>query len=236
MKYKFNKELFKKWFDLNDLTRNRVISTLGQRDSNKVGRWILGQTIGTEDLIALCNNFNLEINDFLQPIPEAKDDCIETLLPEEIKLRRNQQNGANLLEMASTTLKADDITIARLSLQYEQKINQIEKQHSLDMKEMRASTRRQMENREKFVSTLQDTISILNKNLEQQQNKEKALLDTINTLKQTIASQQENISSYDAIIRGQKKIPSQPIIPTYGSTTMVNDGGGAISTTQPSND
>lgn len=236
MKYKFNKELFKKWFDLNDLTRNRVISTLGQRDSNKVGRWILGQTIGTEDLIALCNSFNLEISDFLQPIPEAKDDCIETLLPEEINLRRKQKDGVNLTEMATTTLKADDITIARLSLQYEQKINQIEKQHSLDMKENRASTRRQLENREKFVNTLQDTISILNNSLEQQQSKEKELLDTINTLKQTIASQQETISSYDAIIRGQKKIPSHPIIPTYGSATMVNDGGGAISTTQPSND
>ena len=231
MKLKFDKEVFKKWLELNGLNRSKVITDIGQRDPNKVGRWLTGQTIGTEDLLALCNTYNLQISDFLITVDDQDDSRIETLLPESIKEKRANNTTCQPIKetIATQPLEPDDLKIARLALQYEQKINKIIQDHSAEMRESRQVTRRQMETRTKMVETLQESIASLTKTIEAQRA-------TIQELQQVNASQQNVINTYDAIIRKQKKMPPQPSYQTFtpgSSVTMASDGGPAISATTP---
>lgn len=236
---KFDSTAFKKWFDLNNMSRNRVIKELGQRDPNKVGRWLLGQTIGTEDLIGLCNHFNLELSDFLIIKEEVGDNRVKTLITEEMKERRGGLKPAlptQPVETATSTLAADDLTIARLSLKYEQEISALTQKHNNDLKEQMSSTRHQLESRNKMINSLQDTINVLNGTIQQMQSSMQAQQDTIQAQRSTIESLQGTNATMDALIRKQKKIPSQSYPKyqsTFGSSTMVNDGGNGAHASQP---
>lgn len=224
MNIRFDNKAFQKWFDLNNMSRNRVIKELGQRDPNKVSRWLLGQTIGTEDLIGLCNHFNLELTDFLIIKDDVTDHRINTLITEEMKERRGglkKMIPDQPVETATATMAADDITIARISLKYEQQINALTQKHNQDIKEQMASTRHQLESRNKMVNSLQATIDVLNNTIAQMQA-------TIQAQQSTIESQQSTIATMDALVRKQKKIPSQTAPSyqdTFGSSMTVNDGG-----------
>lgn len=248
MKLKFDYNLFKDWFDLNNMSRNRVLKILGQRDPNKVGRWLTGQVIATKDLIGLCNHYNLEPSDFLI-MSEEENARIKTVLPDRLKKKREMEMR-KWNEIASTTrddtvqvskkqaasdsLSTLDIALAKQSIMYEKRINELITSHSLEIKENNANTRQQLRERNKIIETLQDTIAILNKEVETKQKSEEALQEAISALRQTITEQQATISSYDAIIRKQKKIPSQPSPFYSGQATMVNDGGaGAVTATTP---
>lgn len=239
MKIKFDSTAFRKWFELNNMTRNRVIKELGQRDPNKVSRWLLGQTIGTEDLIGLCNHFNLELTDFLIIKEDSMSNRINTLITEEMKERRGGLKPAlpaQPVEAATSSLAADDITIARISLKYEQEINALTQKHNKDLKEQMSSTRHQLESRNKMVNSLQETIDVLNNTIQQMQSAMQGLQNTIQAQQATIESQQDTIATMDALIRKQKKIPSQSnpkYQSTFGSSTMVNDGGNGAHASQP---
>lgn len=236
---KFDNKAFKAWFELNNMTRNRVIKELGQRDPNKVGRWLLGQTIGTEDLLGLCNHFNLELSDFLIIKEDVTETRINTLITEEMKERRGGLKPAlpaQPVEAATSSLAADDITIARLSLKYEQEINALVQKHNKDIREQMSSTRHQLESRNKVVSSLQDTIDVLNKTIQQMQANMQGLQDTIHAQQATIESQQATIATMDALIRKQKKIPSQTnpkYLDTFGSSMTVCDGGNGAHASLP---
>lgn len=248
MKIEFDKNVFNEWFNLNGFSRNGVIKALGTRDPNKVGRWLLGQVISTDDLIGLCNHYNLEIGDFLIITDDDEDSTrINTILPDTIKDRRLRKTGLLAVSKDSNnetssspitdTLTDKDIAITRLSLGYERKINDLIAAHSLEIKESIANTRQQMESRNKIISTLQNTIDTLNDNIKLHNKEVEKLQDTIATLQLTIQQQQNIIASYDSIIRKQKKIPSSTSPFFSGQPTMVQDGGGAISAAHlPNND
>lgn len=230
MKMKFDNKVFRLWFELNGLNRSKVITEIGQRDPNKVGRWLTGQTIGTEDLIALCNTYNLQLSDFIFSVDDHDDNRIETILPEVIKLRRASGQEIVISDMGGQDVsQPSDLAMAKLALSYEQKLNALHNEHIKEMKDARANTRYQMEQRGKMVNTLQESIASLTKTIED-------MRATINEQQQTISSQQNVISTYDAIIRKQKKMPPQqtsvPQTFVHGSSsvTMANDGGAVITT------
>lgn len=237
MKYKFDNAIFAKWFNMNGMKRNNLIVKLGQRDPNKVGRWLAGQTIGTEDLLALCNVYDLELTDFLVKIEEQPESRrIHTELPEEIKERRKKEvDGKQLAEIATQSLKADDITLTRIALKYEQQISEIERKHNKEIQELMTRNRHAGEDRSKMVSELQRTIGTLTDTIAQLQENSRQQQATIQQQQATIESQQATIATMDALVRKQKKIPSQTAYPqVYGSaSTMVNDGGAAIHTATP---
>ena len=236
MKIEFDKKVFKEWFELNGFSRNGVITAMGQRDPNKVGRWMLGQVIATEDLIKLCNHYNLELGDFfiIKKDDEGGNVCISTSLPDTIKDKRLGRNGGvsedGTSSMPTTDAMSDsEIALARLSLKYEKKMNDLMAAHSLEIKENNAKTYQQLKNRNDIIATLQNTINVLNENMKTHNKEIEELQNTIATLNLTIQQQQGTIATYDAIIRKQKKIPSQPSPLSFGQVTMVQDGGGAVS-------
>lgn len=243
MKIEFDKKVFKEWFELNGFSRNGVITAMGQRDPNKVGRWMLGQVIATEDLIKLCNHYNLELGDFFIIKKDDEEDnvCISTSLPDTIKGKRLGRNRGvsedGISSMPTTDAMSDsEIALARLSLKYEKKINDLMTAHGLEIKENNAKTYQQIQNRNNIIATLQNTINVLNESMKNHNKEIEELQNTIATLNMTIQQQQSTIATYDAIIRKQKKIPSQPNPFPFGQVTMVQDGGGAISAAPTNND
>lgn len=197
-KFKFDTTVFKKWIDMNRLSRSKVINAIGQRDANKVGRWELGQVIGTEDLLALCNCYNLQLTDFL--IETDSDDIpTETVLPEVMKQRRKTIDSPSIVEMATQSLTADDLTIARLSLEYEKKINDITSINTEYIKEQTASFQYQ---RDQLVRQHSSQINSLN--------------GTIDTLQDVINQQKETIATLEALVLKQKNIKQ-------GKPETVND-------------
>lgn len=240
MKIEFDYKLFETWFRLNNMSRNKVIKVLGQQDPNKAGRWLTGQVIATEDLIALCNHFNLELGDFFIITDEEISPRINTALPDVIKERREKRSNAleaSLRSKAPTSevITPDELAITQLALKYEQKINSLISSHSQEMKDFNANTRNQVERRNELVKSLQNTIDTLSQTILQHTKEVESLTDIISTLKETIEQQQETISTYEAIIRKQKKIPSQRDPLSFGQVAMVQDGGGVISTAPTSN-
>lgn len=234
MKIEFDKKVFNEWFQLNGFSRNGVITAMGQRDPNKVGRWMLGQVIATEDLIKLCNHYNLEIGDFFIIQNDDETTRINTSLPDTIKDKRlgrkGEVNEGDTSSLPTTDAMSDsDIAIARISLKYEKKINELMTAHSLEIKENNARTGHQLDSRNKIIASLQSTIDTLGDSIKMHQKEVEELRNTITTLNLTIQQQQNTIATYDAIIRKQKKIPSQPSPFPFGQVTMVQDGGGAIS-------
>lgn len=236
MKIEFDKKAFKDWFELNGFSRNGVITAMGQRDPNKVARWALGQVIATEDLIKLCNHYNLELGDFFIIKKDDEGDTvrINTSIPDSITDKRLGRNTGTVKEsstsMPTTDAMSDnEIALARLSLKYEKKINDLTTAHSLEIKENNAKTYQQLMSRNDIIATLQGTINVLNESMKTRDKEIEELRNTIATLNLTIQQQQGTIATYDAIIRKQKKIPSQPSPFPFGQVTMVQDGGGAIS-------
>lgn len=240
MSIKFDKKIFRKWFELNDMTRNGVMEILGQRDPNKAGRWILGQPIGTKDLIKLCNHFDFQIDDFFIYDDEDEEEIVETILPEEIKQKRRSKEEKkdkdkstetapnNSSDSKSTSLieeTAKELAIARISLKYEQEIKALNKQHQQELKESIANTRNQINNRTKFIESQQNTIQLLNETINQLHN-------DLREKQEIIESQRNTIATLDALVRKQKKMPKTIQADTFGSVTMANDGGGGTTANQ----
>lgn len=210
-KIKYNENFFKEWKDLNRFSYNEVVRPFGQRDPNKVGRWYQGQPIGTEDIIKLCNSYNLEVTDFF-----IEEECEEeyggvkqaTALPDYIKERREKERERMEQKQNTVQLPADTATLA---LEYERKINNLLMQHAEEIKGIHDNYRLQQRDSRSVIDTLQ-------KNIE-------ALSATIAAQQATIMSQQNTIATYDALVRKQKKIPLTSESLPFGTSTMVNEPG-----------
>lgn len=156
MSYSYNKERFKELIESGMVTKTALRRICGGNNYSTITRWMEGEDIYIGKLLSICNEFNLDLTDFItttnesvNQVPKNKEPNVPQLnidssviieyerkmaaLQVETQKEISRERETKIKELASLELKLNKATMfeieeerSKLKTEYKQEINQIQ--------------------------------------------------------------------------------------------------------------